>query len=150
MKKKPTPKRYTPKQIRNKLEQLIEDCAYDVDNPIIDEFPGCCGMAVVYGLSEQTRVTQAVILLSAFCGAYGAAKNVSQVFFTDTINAHNPKWVEAKRFAICGPITRNPKTKNNIRVYIYTQTELSALIASFTASDLKELFDPYDDDDLDQ
>lgn len=134
--KSKTPKKsHTLNGIKKLLCWYSEEVAYPTMPDFYEgseEFPGCCGISVISGLRTATALQQAASILAVF-----DREKVSQVVFTDTLRSK--KWVSAKEVAIRGPITRNPKTKNQICFYVITESELDELITLIPDRDLLKL-----------
>ena len=109
-------------------EQVISDILGGRDLYVeADEFTGCCGMSELYSLNEFDGLDVQVALLKNEM----KKGRVGQVVITDVVKNEKKIWAETKAAAFKGPITRNPKSNNLIRLYVITPEVIEELEALY-------------------
>lgn len=129
----------TPKRERTLEEQLQEildiqklddDYSYPDDPPASeDESFVSCGIKEVFELGESVPAKVQAAFLWRVMGkpSFKKTSPAFQVILSDVLDEERGAWAETKALAYKGPITVNPNTKNQVRLYIITQDELKQL-----------------------
>lgn len=92
-----------------------------------NEFNGCCGMLEIADLDVNDDLElQIATLKNEFKSC-----RVGQIIITDTLDEETKIWAETKARAFKGPVTKNPKSKNLIRLYVITPEVIEELEALY-------------------
>lgn len=120
--------------IENEFENLLDDMLRNA-LPIIEEFPGCCGIAVLEGLGDLNILRLLEPLQEVRGGGYGL------VYATDLVNAPSKPVLLSAGFTIDRTF-KSHKTQNTINVYSFVVPKVLNFDYEKLLSDLTQQLAP--------
>jgi hypothetical protein len=128
-------------KLKDGLSEIENSFVTDDGAGTHNDFPGNCGMGIVYDLYDKATVIEQIYSITKpvdFQESNINYKTSPQVVFSDSLKSK--AWKAAKSVAKKGPVTINPSSGNPIQHYTITLKELKKLVRMLPATQYKRYF----------